>query len=112
MKLDSQLETFKIDLRSDDQFSKLNGIADISEMLVKTRKHMYPMVYLLMKLALILPVTTAIVERSFSAMIYVKNGLRNCMRDEWLNDCLVTNIESGIFDNVDSEKKSLNIFKI
>jgi hypothetical protein len=112
MKLDSQLETFKIDLRSDDQFSKLNGIADISEMLVKTRKHMYPMVYILMKLALILPVTTAIVERSFSAMIYVKNGLRNCMRDEWLNDCLVTNIESDIFDNVDSEKKSLNIFKI
>jgi hypothetical protein len=104
MKLDSQLETFIIDLRS-DEFSKLNGIADLSEMLVKTRKHIvYPMIYLLLKLVLILPVTTASVERSFSAMKYVKNGLRNRMGDEWLNDCLVTYIESDIFDNVDTEK--------
>jgi membrane-anchored glycerophosphoryl diester phosphodiesterase (GDPDase) len=105
MKLDSQLETFIIDLRSDDQFSKLNGIVDLSEMLVKTKKHIvYPMIYLLLKLVLILPVATATVERSFSAMKYVKNGLRNRMRDEWLNDCLVTYIESDIFDNVDTEK--------
>jgi hypothetical protein len=105
MKLDSQLETFIIDLRSDDQFSKLNGIVDLSEMLVKTKKHIvYPMIYLLLKLVLILPVATATVERSFSAMKYVKNGLRNRMGDEWLNDCLVTYIESDIFDNVDTEK--------
>jgi membrane-anchored glycerophosphoryl diester phosphodiesterase (GDPDase) len=105
MKLDSQLETFIIDLRSDDQFSKLNGIVDLSEMLVKTKKHIvYPMIYLLLKLVLILPVATATVERPFSAMKYVKNGLRNRMRDEWLNDCLVTYIESDIFDNVDTEK--------
>ncbi|XP_058741882.1 uncharacterized protein LOC131614290 [Vicia villosa] len=103
--LDSQLETFIIDLRSDDKFSKLNGITELSEMLVKTKKHIvYPMIFLLVRLALILPVATATVERSFSAMNFVKNGLRNRMGDEWLNDCLVTYIESDIFDEVDNEK--------
>ncbi|XP_058726984.1 uncharacterized protein LOC131598392 [Vicia villosa] len=101
--LDSQLETFIIDLRSDDKFSKLNGITELSEMLVKTKKHIvYPMIFLLVRLALILPVATATVERSFSAMNFVKNGLRNRMGDEWLNDCLVTYIESDIFDEVDN----------
>lgn len=34
----------------------------------------------------------------------MKNGVPNRMRDEWLNDCLVTYIESDIFDNVRNEK--------
>jgi hypothetical protein len=35
---------------------------------------------------MILSVATATVEKSFSSMKYVKNGLPNRMRDEWLND--------------------------
>ncbi|CAI8609549.1 unnamed protein product [Vicia faba] len=43
MVLNSQFETFIIDLWSDDQFSKLKGITELSEMLVKTKKHIvYP----------------------------------------------------------------------
>ena len=34
-----------------------------------------------------------IVERSFSVMKYRKNELRNQMRDQWMNDCLVVYIE-------------------
>lgn len=94
-----------MDVRSSEHFSNLNGISDLSEMLVKTRKHIaYPMVYLLVKLALILPVTTATVEKSFSAMKLVKNEVRNRMGDELLNDCLVTYIERDIFDSVEDEK--------
>ena len=33
------------------------------------------------------------VERSFSVMKYRKNELRNEMRDQWMNDCLVVYIE-------------------
>jgi hypothetical protein len=55
------------------------------------------------KLVLTLLVTTATVKRSFSVMKYIKNLLRNRMGDQWMNDCLVTYIESDIFDNIDDE---------
>ena len=62
---------------------ELQGVGEFAEMLVKTRKHeTYPLVYLLVKLVLTLPVATTIVERSFSAMKYIKNELRNRMRDQ------------------------------
>nr|KYP48960.1 hypothetical protein KK1_029362 [Cajanus cajan] len=51
--------------------------------LVETRKHVvYPLVYLLLELALILPVATVSVERVFSAMNIIKNRMHNRMRDE------------------------------
>jgi hypothetical protein len=52
---------------------------------------------------MILPVATATVERSFSAMKIVKTRLRNQLGDEFLNDCLVTYIEKNVFDKVDNE---------
>ncbi|CAK8576122.1 unnamed protein product [Lathyrus sativus] len=74
-------------------------------MMVETKKHIaYPMVYLLLKLALLLHVATATVERSFSAMNFMKNQLRNRMSYEFLNDCLITYMESDIFDSVENEK--------
>ncbi|XP_045791578.1 zinc finger MYM-type protein 1-like [Trifolium pratense] len=78
--LDNQLENYIMDVRSSEQFSNLHGISDLSGMMVETKKHIaYPMVYLLLKLALLLPVATATVEKSFSAMNFVKNQLRNRM---------------------------------
>ena len=55
------------------------------------------MVYKLLKLALILKVATASVERVFSAMKVVKSNLCNKMGDQWLNDRLVTYIEKEMF---------------
>ncbi|XP_016165011.2 zinc finger MYM-type protein 1-like [Arachis ipaensis] len=103
--LDSQLENFILDVRSDDQFSNLNGIGALSQKLVETRKNIvYPLVFLLLKLALVFPVATASVERTFSAMNIIKSRLRNRMGDEFLNDCLVTYIERETFDCIDNEK--------
>ncbi|XP_072094157.1 uncharacterized protein [Arachis hypogaea] len=103
--LDSQLENFILDVRFDDQFSNLNGIGTLSQKLVETRKNIvYPLVFLLLKLALVLPVATASVERTFSAMNIIKSRLRNRMGDEFLNDCLVTYIERETFDCIDNEK--------
>ena len=57
-----------------------NGISDFATKLVETKKHIvYPLVCLLLKLALIQPVATATVERAFSVMNIIKNRMRNRM---------------------------------
>ena len=68
---------------SNDLVLELQRVSELSEKLVNTRKHgTYPLVYLLVKLVLTIPVTTATVERSFSAMKYIKNELCNRMGDQ------------------------------
>uniref|UniRef100_A0A2N9IEE2 HAT C-terminal dimerisation domain-containing protein n=1 Tax=Fagus sylvatica TaxID=28930 RepID=A0A2N9IEE2_FAGSY len=104
MALDIQLQNYIVDLQSNDMFLELNGIDELARKMVETEKDVtYPLVYLLVKLVLTLPVATATVERSFSAMKYIKNLLRNRMGDQWMNDCLVTYIESDVFDSIDNE---------
>lgn len=72
--------------------------------MVETKKHIVDlMVYLFLKLTLLLPVATTNIERSLSNMNnFVKNQLCNCMGDEFLNDCLVTYIESDIFESIEN----------
>ncbi|XP_062102861.1 uncharacterized protein LOC133813724 [Humulus lupulus] len=87
-----------------EKLIQLKGIADLSKRLVETNKHeVYPLVYLLIKLALTLPVATTSVERAFSAMNIVKNQMRNKMGDEWLNDSLTVYLEKDIFNTIDNE---------
>ncbi|MDV3153257.1 MAG: hypothetical protein Q8755_02655, partial [Candidatus Phytoplasma australasiaticum] len=50
-----------------------------------------------------LPVATATVERSFTAMKFIKNNLRNKMDDTFLTDSLVCYVEKDIFTSVDNE---------
>lgn len=105
MALDCQLENYFLDVCSDSEFSELEGISDLSIKLVETKKYVvYPLVYLLLKLSLILPMATATAERAFFTMKIIKNRMRNRMGDEWLNDCLVTYIERDIFVDVENEK--------
>ena len=65
-------------MRNNDLFLEFQGVSELAEKLVNIRKHeTYPLVYLLVKLTLTLLVATATVERSFLAMKYIKNELRN-----------------------------------
>ncbi|CAN1127123.1 hypothetical protein LINPERHAP2_LOCUS3832 [Linum perenne] len=88
--------------------------------MVETEKHnVYPLVYLLIQLTLILSVATASVERAFSAMSYIKNKLRNRMGDQWLNDTLVVYIERDMTDRLNTkcviqhfQNKKFNISRI
>ena len=81
--LGSQLQNYIFDMRGNDFFLKLQGVGELAEKLAKTGKHeTYALVYLLVKLVLTLPVATTTVERSFSTMEYIKNELRNQMRDQ------------------------------
>ena len=67
------------------------------------RNIVYNHVYLLITLTLVLPVATASVERTFSAMNIVKISLRNRMRDQWLSDSMVVYIVSNVFSFIDNE---------
>jgi hypothetical protein len=69
-------------------------------LLKQIRVSLYPFVYKLLKLVLILPVATASVERVFSAINYIKNKLRNKMGDQLLNDYMVIFIEQDLFKQV------------
>ncbi|PKU78445.1 hypothetical protein MA16_Dca019377 [Dendrobium catenatum] len=91
-------------MRSNDAFMNLKGLGELAQKMVVTRKNdIFPLVFLLMKLALILPIATAIVERAFSAMKIIKNRLSNRMGDSWMNDCLLTYIENDIFNSIDND---------
>ncbi|CAN0876625.1 hypothetical protein LINGRAHAP2_LOCUS11419, partial [Linum grandiflorum] len=75
--LGHRLNSYICDLPYDDRFKDLKGVDELAKIMVETNKHkLYPYVYLLLKLTLILPVATASVERAFSSMKYVKNDLR------------------------------------
>ena len=79
---------------------------------MNTRKYeTYPLVYLLVKLVLTIPIAFATIERSFSTIKYIKNELRNRMGDQWMNDCLIVYIERDVADNIDNET-IMNDFKI
>uniref|UniRef100_A0A7N0VH27 DUF4371 domain-containing protein n=1 Tax=Kalanchoe fedtschenkoi TaxID=63787 RepID=A0A7N0VH27_KALFE len=100
--LDRQLDNYIIDMRCEDgEFLKLNGISELAQMLVMTKKDIvYKWVYLLVKLSLILPLATTTVERAFSVMNIIKNRLRNSIGDQWMNDCLISFIEKDIFKSI------------
>ena len=104
VRLDSQLSTYITDMRTNSKFFRVKGISGLAQKMVETEKDiLYPLVFLLLRLVLTLPIATAIVEMVFSAMKIVKSRLRNRMEDEWMNDCLLANIKKDIFNSIDDE---------
>ncbi|XP_016447742.2 uncharacterized protein LOC107772782 [Nicotiana tabacum] len=103
--LENKLATYIVDIRDvDERFSNLKGLSDLSEKLVKTKKHLnYPFVFRLVKYVLLLPVATATVERAFSAMKLINSELRNRLNDEFMSSCLVPYVEREMFNSVSDE---------
>ncbi|KAK4733482.1 hypothetical protein R3W88_007743 [Solanum pinnatisectum] len=103
--LENQLASYIVDVRDiDERFSDLNGLCDLSKRLVQTKKHSnYPLVFRLVKLALLLPVATASVERDFSTMKFIKNDLRSQMSDDFFSGCLVPYLEKDVFDKISND---------
>ena len=83
-------------MRMDGRFFNVEDLGSLAKNMKETMKdRVFPMVYRLVELALLLPVATTSVERVFSAIKAVKTDLQNRMGDEWLNDSLV--IYTSIF---------------
>ncbi|XP_071712423.1 uncharacterized protein [Rutidosis leptorrhynchoides] len=104
IELEQQLDMYIHNVRKDPRFANLNGIGDLSRVMVETRKYLsFNLVYRLLKLALVLPVATATAERCFSAMKIVKSNLRNRIGDEFLNACVICAVEREALASVKDE---------
>ncbi|CAD6239064.1 unnamed protein product [Miscanthus lutarioriparius] len=102
--LPNQLREFVNRARTPD-FLRCTELGKVAEIMVKNNMHTsYKLVYRLIKLTLILPVATVLVERIFSAMSIIKTDLRSKMGDEWLNDLMICYNENEIFRKIDNEK--------
>ncbi|KAJ4770376.1 zinc finger MYM-type-like protein [Rhynchospora pubera] len=102
--LDNELEKYIIDMRSSLDFKDLDGITKLAEKLVLTRRaEVYPLVYRVIELALIIPIAAPAIERVVSSGKVVKKWLTARLGNEWLNDCLVTYIEQDIFRDIGNE---------
>ncbi|XP_076927813.1 uncharacterized protein LOC143591512 [Bidens hawaiensis] len=89
-RLHTELEVYIDNLKEDTRFANLNNISSLVQLMVETKKHNnFTLVYRLLKLALVLHVATATVERCFSAMKYIKSDLRNRMGDEHLSESCI-----------------------
>ncbi|XP_042465980.1 zinc finger MYM-type protein 1-like [Zingiber officinale] len=104
MLVEQELETYIDDVRSDERFEGISDLGALAKKMIETMKNrVFPLVYRMIELTLLLPVATAIVERVFSVMNIVKTDLRNRIGDEWMNDSLVVYIEKDVFNTVDNE---------
>ncbi|XP_060194887.1 uncharacterized protein LOC132624070 [Lycium barbarum] len=103
--LSYQLDSFIVyALQRDSNFLNLKAIKDLDIVMAKTKlDQTWSLVYLLVKLTLILPVTTASVERAFSSTKLIKNDLCNNIGEEFLNGCLVCKIEHKLFATISND---------
>ena len=104
IELRDELVNFQFDVKSNRHFDEVEGISGLAKKMVEKGKHLaYGLVYRLLKLSLILPVSTASVERVFSAMNIIKTDLRNLMGDAWLSDTCIAYIENDVFDVISND---------
>jgi hypothetical protein len=72
--------------------------------LIETEKsERYHLIDRLIRLVLTLPVSTATIERAFSAMKVIKTRLRNKIDDEFLANSLIVYIEREISESFNSD---------
>ena len=89
-------------MRRHDEFRVCYDLASLAKKMFELERNiMFPRVYRIIELRLLLPVATASVERAFSVMKIIKIELRNKMVDAWLNDLMVCYIERGLFKGLD-----------
>ena len=99
-----QLQTFIVHVRSIDDFTGCHDFGSLAVKMDETERHMmFPLVYRLIELALLLPVATASVERVVSVMKIIKTERHNKMDDDWLNDLMICYNEKEIFKGFDDE---------
>ncbi|KDO48311.1 hypothetical protein CISIN_1g035478mg, partial [Citrus sinensis] len=85
------------------RFQNITSLSELCRRLVETIKsQIYFLLDRLFRLVLTLPVSTATIERAFSAMKLIKTTHRNKLENEFLSGCMVIYIEREIVDNIDS----------
>jgi hypothetical protein len=102
--LELQLEAFIRDVRSDTRFLEMDMLSSLSARMVETGKNIaYPLVYLLLKLALILPGTPATAKTTSTAMKLIENAITREPCNQWISDCLLLFLEPDIFESITND---------
>ena len=104
MHLRFQLEHFELDIRRHTALQNVSTIFELCQELMKIGKSMiYSLVDKLIRLVLILPISTATTERAFSVMKIVKTKFRNKIEDDYLGSYMITYIEKEIAQTFDDD---------
>ncbi|TVU46989.1 hypothetical protein EJB05_06563 [Eragrostis curvula] len=103
--LDLQLESFISDMHHDIRFRGMNTLSALSVKMMETGKnYMYPLVYLLLKLALILPRTPATAAKTASsALKFIDSTITVEPCNQWFCDCLLLYLERELLENISSD---------
>jgi hypothetical protein len=102
--LELQLEAFIRDVRSDNRFLGMDTLSSLSARMVETGKNIaYPLVYLLLKLALILPGTPATAKTASTAMKLIDKAITREPSNQWISDCLLLFLEPDIFESITND---------
>ncbi|KAL4584253.1 hypothetical protein LXL04_008849 [Taraxacum kok-saghyz] len=97
-----QLQYYEVDVVQNADYIQLKSISELCQWLIKTRRvPNYHLIYLVATVILILPVSTATTEISFSTMSLVKTRLLNKMEKEFLNDSLVLYFKRELAEKID-----------
>ena len=103
--LPQQLSNFVANMRHDSEFSEISSLARLAMKMVETGKSsVFPLVYRLIELALVLPIATASVERAFSAMKTIRTHEVDERGEEWRNATLIAHIEHDVLSTVENEQ--------
>jgi hypothetical protein len=103
--IEDQVQTFIIHVRRFDEFKVCYDLASLSKTMNRLERHnIFPLVYRLIELALLLLVATKAVERACSTMKIIKTELHNKMTDGWVNNLMVCYIEREILKGIDLQK--------
>ncbi|XP_076922738.1 uncharacterized protein LOC143584607 [Bidens hawaiensis] len=98
-----QLNYFNFHMPNNPKLSSASSIVDLCKSLVETQlRDEYYLLDRVIRLILTLPVSTATMERGFSAMKIFKNRLRNKMSDDYPVNNLVIYIEKELAGSFDS----------
>ncbi|XP_012840864.1 PREDICTED: zinc finger MYM-type protein 1-like [Erythranthe guttata] len=99
-----QLQHYYLDVIKHPNLCQISTLAALCEGLAERKKfEIYYLVDRLIRLILLLPVSTATTERVFSVMKLTKTKLRNKMEDEFLGDCILLHIERDIADTFSTD---------
>ena len=82
---------------------------EIDALVSEINKKIFPNLYMLLQVALTIPVSSASCERSFSVMRRIKTWLRNSMSNDRFSNLSLLHIERDLANNITSEEV-LNIF--
>ncbi|KAL6178471.1 hypothetical protein ACLB2K_049989 [Fragaria x ananassa] len=100
--LRTKLEHFEYQLSELEEFQNLCTLSVLCQEFVRTRTP-FVLIERLVRLVMTLPVSTATIERAFSAMKIIKNQLRSKMSYGFLADLMTVHIEKDIVDTNDSD---------